>query len=113
MKSILSRSLGLLSLCSLLATPALMAQATQEKAGEQFAAPKMIMAGQKTMGEARLYPSPTLHDVNGDGKLDMVIGDLFGHVTVALNKSEDGKLSFGPDKKLKDDKGENLKFQNW
>ena len=53
-----------------------------------------------------------LHDVNGDGHLDVVIGDLPGRVTVALG---DGltPMSFGAEKKMVGSNKEPLEFNNW
>ncbi|MHC4933242.1 MAG: hypothetical protein ACYTGV_13745 [Planctomycetota bacterium] len=75
----------------------------------QFAAPKRIQAGEAFLGEGRLYPSPVLHDVDGDGKSDIVVGDLFGKVTVALRASG----AFAAETPLLDRDGKPLKFHNW
>jgi len=74
-----------------------------------FAAPVRIMAGGKFLGEGRLYPSPVLHDINGDGKPDVVVGDLRGIVTVAPRTAD----SLGAEVPLKNKQGEQLKFYNW
>lgn len=79
----------------------------------RFAAPKRIKAGDKFLGEGRLYPSPVLHDVNGDGKPDVVIGDLFGKITVACREATQPSVVLGSEKPLKDRSGEQLKFHNW
>ena len=76
----------------------------------RFAAPVRIQAGDAFLGEGRLYPSPVLHDVDGDGRLDVVVGDLFGKVTVA-NRSSAG--AFGIEKQFQDRDGKPLKFHNW
>ena len=78
-----------------------------------FADPVRMQAGDKMMGEARLYPSPVLHDVDGDGLQDMVIGDLFGKITVAPRLSGDGAPRFGPEAPLQAADGKELKFHNW
>ena len=49
-----------------------------------FAPPVKLMAGTKGLGENRLFPSPVLHDMDGDGLADLVVGDLRGRLTVAL-----------------------------
>ena len=78
----------------------------------QFAPPIRLMAGDAFLGERRAYASPALHDVNGDGHLDIVIGDLPGRVTVALG---DGltPMSFGAEKKMVGSNKEPLEFNNW
>lgn len=87
---------------------------TQNRSDENtFAKPVRIMSGSKFMGEARLYPSPTFQDLNGDGKLDVVIGDLFGHITVAYRDAKAEGVKFGPKTKIMNDQGKALKFSNW
>jgi hypothetical protein len=76
----------------------------------QFANPVRLQAGDHLLGESRLYPSPACYDINGDGRLDVFIGDLMGHVTFAL-RHQDG--SFGNEQKLKDAEGKILDFGNW
>ena len=75
----------------------------------KFAAPVLVKAGGKNAGEGRYYPSPVLRDMNGDGKLDLVIADLVGHVTVA-HATDRG---FGPEQPLMGKDGKRLKFDNW
>ena len=77
-----------------------------------FAAPVMLRAGEKVCGKGRLYPSPVFHDVNGDGTLDLVIGDLFGRVTFAPGVAKKPG-AFGPEEPLLDRDGDQLKFHNW
>ena len=86
----------------------------QEQGKPVFAAPKRIHAGDAFLGEGRLYPSPVLHDVDGDELPDIVVGDLFGRVTFAprLTQSKEAAL-FGAETQLKDRSGEQLKFHNW
>jgi hypothetical protein len=79
----------------------------------RFAAPERIRAGDAFLGEGRLYPSPVLHDVDGDGRLDLVVGDLFGKVTVALRTSSKSPVAFGVEQPVEDRDGKPLKFHNW
>ena len=78
----------------------------------KFAAPTRVMAGESYLGSKRAYPSPALHDVNGDGHMDLLIADLMGRVTVALG---DGSkpMSFGEEKPLLGSDKEPLDFNNW
>ena len=74
-----------------------------------FEPPVQLRAGDKVMGEKVLYPSPVMHDVTGDKKADMVIGDLIGQITVS-ERSGEGWTAPQP---LKGADGQPLKFNNW
>ena len=76
----------------------------------RFAPAKRIKAGNAFLGAGRLYPSPVLHDVNGDGRPDVVVGDLFGRITVA-HRGADGALA--AEQPVNDRDGRPLKFHNW
>ena len=97
--------------CAILFSSQIAAQAPSEQV--RFAAPKRIQAGDAFLGEGRLYPSPALHDVDGDKRLDIVVGDLIGKVTVAHRTSDMQAVAFGPEKKLNGADGKPLKFHNW
>ena len=79
----------------------------------KFAAPVRVNAGSALMGTERLYPSPVLHDMNGDGRADIVLGDLWGKLTVAPRLAADGAPAWGPDTKLAARDGKDLDFSNW
>lgn len=87
--------------------------------GESFAPPVLIEAGAPTkagptvLGKGRLYPSPVLHDLDGDGRLDVVVGDLRGHLTTALRLPGDGAPKFAAEQKLLAKDGKDLDFGNW
>ena len=68
-----------------------------------------IKAGEKLLGEGRYYPSPVLHDVDGDGTPEILVGDLMGRVTVARR----GENAVGGETPLKGADGKPLKFHNW
>ena len=78
----------------------------------KFAAPKRLMAGESLLGQKRGYPSPALHDVNGDGHMDLLIADLMGRITVALGTGSK-PMSFGEEKPLLGSDKEPLDFNNW
>ena len=77
-----------------------------------FAPPVRLKAGDRLLGEKRLYPSPVYHDVNGDGLADIVVGDLMGRITVAL-RQPGMPPTYGAETKLKDVDGKEIDFHNW
>jgi hypothetical protein len=83
-----------------------------QDASATFAAPVRLKAGDEFLGHNRLYPSPVYHDVNGDGLADIVVGDLRGHLTVALRKTGD-PIAFEAEAKLTDRHGKDIDFHNW
>ncbi len=89
------------------------ATAQDEQGAARFAAPRRIKAGDEFLGEGRLYPSPAVHDVDGDGHADVLIGDLIGRVTYACRAEGKTDLMLGAEKPLKDRSGEQLRFHNW
>jgi hypothetical protein len=84
-----------------------------ETRGVRFAAPVRIRAGDAFLGGERLYPSPVMHDVDGDRLPDIVVGDLFGRVTVARRLAAKSPVAFGVEKPLNDRDGKPLRFHNW
>ncbi len=76
----------------------------------QFKAPVRLQAGDEMLGMGRLYPSPVAHDLNRDGRFDIVVGDLRGNLTFALQKQGG---TFTSEQDLKDASGKVLDFGNW
>ncbi|MEM8885734.1 MAG: VCBS repeat-containing protein [Planctomycetota bacterium] len=76
----------------------------------RFAPPQRIQAGSFIAGAGRNFPSPVMHDVDGDKRADIVIGDLDGRVTYA-RRNKDG--SFAAEQPLRKRDGKPLKFHNW
>ena len=87
--------------------------AAQRPTDAVFAAPVRIKAGEAFLGEGRLYPSPVFHDVDGDKRADIVVGDLIGRVTTAARTASRSSVAFGAEQPLKDRSGEQLTFHNW
>jgi hypothetical protein len=86
---------------------------TQDSSSILFGEPVRIMAGDAFLGAKRLYPSPVLHDVNADGKLDVVIGDLWGKITFAQRNGEKENVTFDREKPLLASNGKQLDFSSW
>jgi hypothetical protein len=84
-----------------------------QPAPAEFAAPVRLKAGDTFLGEKRLYPSPVLHDVDGDGQLDVVVGDLIGKVTVAQRIAGEGPPAWAAEAPMQNREGKDLKFHNW
>lgn len=112
---LLLRATGLAPLALVAASPALAGSGDEPAAParDTFAAPVRLDAGDRPMGEGRLYPSPVLHDVDGDGLADVVVGDLWGKLTVARRLPGEGAPRFGAETWMKDLEGEDIDFNNW
>ncbi len=78
-----------------------------------FAPPVRLECDGVFLGATRLYPSPVIQDMNGDGLADLVMGDLMGRVTVSLRRASDATPSFGPETPIPASDGSELKFNNW
>lgn len=61
------------------------------------------------------YPSPAVFDVDGDGKAELVIGDLMGNIGVYenLNTSETGDPVWDSRKELRGVSGDPVQTPNW
>ncbi|MEM1422631.1 MAG: hypothetical protein AAGH64_01380 [Planctomycetota bacterium] len=73
-----------------------------------FEAPVEIETAGRTF-EQTVYPSPAVFDLDGDGAVELYVGDLFGFIQVA-HPTPDG---WARAKKMKDKSGNDLKFDNW
>jgi len=100
----------------LVTVPVLLSWAGPENvpaAPAEFAPPVRLKAGDAFLGKGRLYPSPVMHDVDGDGRADIVIGDLIGKVTYAPRTAAEGAPAYAAETPLTSRKAEQLKFHNW
>ncbi|MFY9342323.1 MAG: hypothetical protein WAT39_07530 [Planctomycetota bacterium] len=89
------------------------AAATAVAQSPSFASPVRLQAGDKLLGEGRLFPSPVYHDLNGDGTADLVVGDLPGRLTVAYGVRGAASPTFGPEEHVKGADGKQVDLQNW
>lgn len=78
-----------------------------------FSPPVRLKAGDNFLGENRHFPSPVYHDLNGDGRVDIVVGDLIGHLTVAHRAADAASVLFAAEEKVLGADGEIVDLQNW
>ena len=64
------------------------------------------------LGHGMLYPSPAMYDIDGDGKAEMIVADLFGNVQMA-RKAPGADTHWGALTPLASRKATPLKFSNW
>ncbi|MFT7486330.1 MAG: hypothetical protein ACI9F9_002185 [Candidatus Paceibacteria bacterium] len=77
----------------------------------QFAAPVPITVGSEPI-RGFSYPSPTLHDLDGDGSVELLVGDLRGRVVAAQPRGKSGAFDWqGLDSLQVGD--EDLRLNNW
>ena len=101
------------ALCGSIATmSAALASDGTSVATPTFAPPVRLQAGDAWIGEERMFPSPVLHDVDRDGRADLVVGDLVGALTYAP-RTADANVRFSAEKKLPDALGKPIDFHNW
>ena len=108
----MNKTLSALTLMALGSWTDSLAVAQAVEAPVKFKAPTRMMAGEKFFGQERAYPSPALHDINGDGHVDLLVADLMGRVTVALGTGSK-PMSFGAEKTLLGSDKKPLNFNNW
>ena len=87
--------------------------AAQTQKATTFAPPVRVMAGDTMLGKGRMFPSPVLFDVDGDGRRDIVVGDLPGRLTVALRQPGSGAPVFGKEQPMLGADGKQIDFGNW
>jgi len=84
----------------------------QRLATPGFAEPVRVHLGQRYFGEGHRLPAPVVHDANGDGRADIVIGDLAGRLATAERQRGD-ELAFVGGRPISDTTGRPLRFHNW
>lgn len=82
-----------------------------------FAAPQMLMVGNQPLNQAarQMYPSPAIYDVDNDGQLELVVGDIFGKLNIYENEngSAKGDPAWSSHQALKSFDGKPIKVSNW
>lgn len=107
------------SVCMTLPSPAqertskALKKAATTPQAQLFEAPVRLKSGEDFLGSDRLYPSPVVQDLDKDGVPELVIGDLFGRVTVTKREKISGSAQWGKTTKLLGSDGKEIKFSNW
>lgn len=85
---------------------------------ELFDAPIRLMVGNDPLNVAarQKFPSPAMYDVDHDGQLELVVGDISGHINFYENENENDSEA-GPKwaahEPLKSNDGEPIRVHNW
>ncbi len=86
----------------------------QETKGIQLDPPVRLKAGQEFIdtGEHIGHAGPLLADLDADGKLDLLVGNIRGHFQVYMNTGTRAEPAYA-DKGLLKAAGETVKIHNW
>ncbi|MDP7033286.1 MAG: hypothetical protein QF752_02210 [Planctomycetota bacterium] len=88
------------------------AQNSEQSAASRFGAPEELTANGKPI-RGISYPSPTLHDIDGDSRRELLIGDLRGYIHVSQPNKDSSDLKWSERQKLNAADGKPLKLNNW
>ena len=82
-----------------------------------FETPVRLMSGDKPLNVAarQMYPSPAIYDVDGDGRTELIVGDIFGTLNVYENENTTGEGDpvWSKHTALKNADGKKIKVSNW
>jgi len=89
--------------------------AQEAKGVAQFDAPEMLYVGETPLNQDadQMYPSPAMFDIDNDGKIELVVGDIFGSLNVYENMAEEGDPKWKAHWPLKTGNGDTIKVSNW
>ena len=101
--------------CSAVSSFGAGAFAQEAKSIAQFDAPEMLYVGETPLNKDadQMYPSPAMFDIDNDGQLELVVGDIFGSLNVYENMAKEGDPKWSEFKPLKTFDGEDIKVSNW
>ena len=84
---------------------------------KHFEAPIRLTVGNEPLNKAagQMYPSPAVYDVDNDGDVELVVGDISGRIYVYENKNKTGKGDplWSSHAALKTAKGKQIRVSNW
>lgn len=98
--------------------PAARSQDAQSQTRDSiFEAPVRLMVGDEPLNASanQAYPSPAVYDVDGDGQVELVVGDILGSLNVYENQNESGKGDpvWSKQVALKAADGSPIRVSNW
>ena len=77
----------------------------------KFEAPVELLAdGESIKGTG--YPSPTLYDIDNDGRSELIVGDIMGNI-FTCNKSSESSVSKWDEMENLEANGKPVKLNNW
>lgn len=75
-----------------------------------FAPPVQVTTAGATWGD-KIYPTPVLQDIDGDGARELVVGDLIGNLWVA--EPGESEVAWAKHTQLETKDGKKLRLNNW
>lgn len=79
----------------------------------RFAPPERLTEGDTFVGQGRIYPSPVMFDIDGNGRAELILGDLRGDLTITRRTTSGSSTVWEGTEPLRGAGGTNVKFTNW